>query len=288
VQQRFNSSYQRIPTRPSLAYQFGFTESSGIVTGEGVLDRPDRTGTTLTINADTGVQISQDLDVSTRVSRTTSTTATLGSESQSQIFIFPDVSLKWSGLEKFALFKPVFKYSTANVTYKKESRESGRKGQVDSKQESFFLTPTMTFSFKNDVNSTLGISYKNDKTNNRGSIVENSFWSVTMDFKKDFRGGSGFKLPIPFLSKEVKWTSTLNSNLTISYTRSSGKRYQEGSEIYQPIPLMTSLKISPSLTYNFSRALNGRMFIDYGRSFTESTNQTTTSLRVGVSAVLTF
>jgi hypothetical protein len=109
-----------------------------------------------------------------------------------------------------------------------------------------------------------------------------------VDFKKDFRGGSGFKLPIPFLSKEIKWTSTLNTNLSITYTRASGKRYEEGSEIFQPIPLTTSLKISPSATYNFSRAINGRIFIDYGRAYAESSNQTTTSLRIGISAALTF
>ena len=146
----------------------------------------------------------------------------------------------------------------------------------------------MTFSFKNDINSTLVVSYRNNKTNNRGSIVENSNWSITMDLKKDFRGGSGFKLPIPFLSKEIKWTSTLNSNLSISYTRASGKRYQEGSEIFQPIPMTSKLKVAPSLTYNFSRALNGRLFAEYGRGFAQASNQTTTTLRIGISAVLSF
>jgi hypothetical protein len=288
VQQRFNSSYTRIPTRPSLEYQFGLTESTGIITSDGVIEKPNRSTTSLTINADTGVQLSTDIDISTRASTTLSNTATLGAESETRSMVFPDVSVKWSGIEKFALFKPIFKNSSANITYKRDSRESGRKGQVDTKQESYFITPTMTFSFKNDVNSTLAVSYKNDKTNNRSNIVENSYWSASVDFKKDFRGGSGFKLPIPFLSKEIKWTSTLNTNLSITYTRASGKRYEEGSEIFQPIPLTTSLKISPSATYNFSRAINGRIFIDYGRAYAESSNQTTTSLRIGISAALTF
>ena len=42
------------------------------------------------------------------------------------------------------------------------------------------------------------------------------------------------------------------------------------------------------MTYNFSQALNGRLFIDYGRTYTELTGQTITTVRVGISAVFTF
>ena len=150
------------------------------------------------------------------------------------------------------------------------------------------LSQSMAFTFKNQIKSTLSMAYNKNLTDNRGSISETSNLSVTLDLKKDFRGGSGFRLPIPFLSKKIKWTSTLNSNLNITYTRAGGKRYQIGDEIFQPIPKTTSLSISPNLTYNFSRALNGRFFIDYGRSYAEASEQTTTTLRIGVSAVLNF
>ncbi len=288
LQQRFNSSYTRIPIRPSWQYQMGLTESSGVITSGGVLDKPDRTSTSLSVNLDTGVQLSENIDVSTRFRATFTNSATLGAEAETKSMSFPDISVKWTGIEKFALFRPMFKSSTANVTYKQEKNESGRKGDIDSKRESLTLTPSMTFMFKNGINSTLSVSYRNDMSDNRGSIVENTNWNIALDLKKDFRGGSGFKIPIPFFSKEVKWTSTLNSNLNIVYSRSSGKRYQEGSEIFQPIPMLSTLKVSPSLTYMFSRALNGRFFIDYSRSFAEASNQTTTALRIGVSAVLSF
>jgi hypothetical protein len=288
VQQRFNSSYARIPDRPALAYQFGITESSGIVTSDGELSTPDRTGNSLTLNADTGVQITDDIDVSTRFATTFTEATALGAKSETETRTFPDLSVKWSGIEKFSLFKRLFQYSTANVTYKKEYRESGQKGLVNSRRESFFVTPTLTFGFKNEINSTLGISYRMDKTDNRGNIVENNNWSVALDLKKAFKGGSGFRLPIPFLSKKIKWTSALNSNLTMSYARSSGKRYETGSELYNPIPMTSTLKVSPSFTYNFSRALNGRFFIDYVRAYAQASNQTTTTLRVGISAALTF
>jgi hypothetical protein len=52
--------------------------------------------------------------------------------------------------------------------------------------------------------------------------------------------------------------------------------------------MTTTLKVAPSLTYNFSRALNGRFFAEYGRAFAQASNQTTTTLRIGISAVLSF
>ncbi len=288
VQQRFNSRYTRIPVRPSLAYQFGITESSGIIKSRETLDQPDQRTTNLSISLDSGVQITPDLDIATRYTTNMSNSATQGAESETQGTTWPDVSLKWTGLERFSLFRSLFTYSSANMLYKKQNRETGRKGSVDSRQETVTLSPSMTFTFKNEVNSTLAVSYTSNLTDNRGSITEKSTMSITLDLKKDFRGGSGFKLPIPFFSKEVKWTSTLNSNVNISYSRTGGKRYQEGSELTQPIPGTTGLSISPNLTYTFSRAVNGRLFIDYGRSYAEASDRTTTTLRIGLSAVLSF
>jgi hypothetical protein len=288
VQQRFNSRYTRIPARPSLAYQFGVTESSGIIKSRETLDEPDQTSTNLSISFDTGVQITQDLDVATRFTTNLTNSATQGAESETRASTWPDISLRWSGLERFSLFRPLFTNSSANMLYKKQKRETGRKGTVDSRQETLTLSPSMTFTFKNEVNSTLAVSYTKNLTDNRGSITERSSMTIALDLKKDFRGGSGFRLPIPFFSKEVKWTSTLNSNLNISYSRSGGKSYQAGSELNQPIPGTTGLSISPNLTYTFSRAINGRLFVDYGRSYAEASDRTTTTLRIGLSAVLSF
>jgi hypothetical protein len=288
VQQRFNSIYSRIPARPSYLYQFGLTESAGIITADGPIDKPDRSNTSLTISCDTGVQLTQSIDIAARYTTTMTNSATQGSESESQSTTWPDISVKWVGLEKIGLFRSIFTNSTANLMYKKQSQESGRKGLVDQHKESLAISPSMTFTFKNEINSTLSMSYNKSTSDSRGSVTETGNMTIALDLKKDFRGGAGFKLPIPFLSREVKWKSTLNTNMNISYNRAGGKRYQAGSELFQPIPLTTSLRISPSMTYNFSRALNGRFFVEYGRSYAEATDQTVTTLRIGISAVLTF
>jgi hypothetical protein len=288
VQQRFNSSYSRIPYRPTYLYQFALTPSTGILDRGEMIDKPDRQSTSLSITLVSGVQLTSNIDLSTRFGTTLTNSATQGSETESQTTTWPDLGFKWQGLERLGLFRAIFSSATASATFKQQTTESGRVGTTDTKKSTTTLSPSMMFGFKNGINSTLGASYNKDTTNNRGSITESGSFRVTLDFKKDFRGGTGFKLPIPFFAKEVKWTSTLNSDVRISYSRSSGKRYDEGSELFQPIPMVTSLSVSPGLTYHFSEALNGRFFVDYTRAYAQASDQTTTSLRVGISAVLRF
>lgn len=288
VQHRMNSSYTRIPDRPSLAYQFAFDRSAGIDGPTGALDEPDRSNSGLTISLDSGVQISKDIDITGRYATSLSNSSTQGSETESKSVSWPDFGVRWSGLERLGPFRRIWSASTARLTFKKDSSESGRKGLVDTSKETLAISPALLFTFKNEINSTLSASYNRSSSDQRGNKTETSNMAVTLDLKKDFRGGSGLKLPIPFFRKEIKWQSTLNTNLSITYSRTGGKKFLPGSTEYAPIPITTSLRISPNLTYNFSRALNGRFFIDYARSYAQATDQTITTLMIGISAVLTF
>ena len=82
--------------------------------------------------------------------------------------------------------------------------------------------------------------------------------------------------------------SKLDSSVNMSYSQRGGKRGTGSLDVFEPIPGTNSLRIAPRLTYNFSRALNGAFFIDYSRTFSEATNQTTTLVRVGLNATFTF
>lgn len=288
VQHRMNTSYTRIPDRPSLAYQFAFERSAGIEGATGALDEPDRSNSGLTISLDSGVQITKDIDVTGRYSTMFSYSSTQGSETEARSVTWPDFGVRWSGLERLGPFRRIWSASTARLTFKKDSNESGRKGLVDISRENLAISPALLFTFKNEINSTLTGSYNRSTSDQRGSKTETSSMSVTLDLKKDFRGGSGLKLPIPFFRKEIKWRSTLNTNLSITYSRTGGKKFLPGSTVYEPIPITTSLSVSPNLTYNFSSALNGRFFVDYARSYAQATDQTITSLTIGISAALTF
>jgi hypothetical protein len=90
-----------------------------------------------------------------------------------------------------------------------------------------------------------------------------------------------------FFGKEMKWNNTLETNLALAYTRAGGSRSTLGG-IEEPIPATTSFRVAPTVRYTFSKNVNGSAFIDYSRIFAEATDQTTTTVRVGVTAVIAF
>jgi hypothetical protein len=101
--------------------------------------------------------------------------------------------------------------------------------------------------------------------------------------KKNFRGGGG----IGFFGKKMSWNNNLETDFSIAYSRTGGDRSVLGG-VSEPIPKSTSMRLFPTVRYTFSKNINGSAFIDYGRQFTEATRQTTTTVRVGVTAVVTF
>jgi hypothetical protein len=48
------------------------------------------------------------------------------------------------------------------------------------------------------------------------------------------------------------------------------------------------IRFSPRVAYNFTQALNGAFFIDFSRSYAEQSDQTTTIVRIGLTATFTF
>gem|GEM_PF-1022864 len=285
VTQRRSSNYSRIPGRPDLGYQLGLSSSSGVAG----FDKPERLLEVLGVTLDSGVQVTKDFDVSGRYSRNISDSDFRGNNTRSNNVSWPDVQVRWQGLERIGLMNRYFQTATANLNWKKSRQESGVKGETPiSTRENLQISPAMVLTWKNQMNSNLSVSYNKSTSDTRGAKSETTALGVTLDFRKQFRGGSGFKLPIPLFRKKIHWTGQLDANLSLAYTRTGGKRFAEGTPFSEPIPKTTSLRVSPTLSYNFSQALTGRAFIDYGRAFNETSNQTTTTVRVGVNAIFSF
>ena len=76
--------------------------------------------------------------------------------------------------------------------------------------------------------------------------------------------------------------------MQMGYAQTGGERFQPGSTIAEPIPKTTSLSVDPLVRYTFSRNINGTAFIGYARTFLETTGQTTTTVRLGLTAVVQF
>ena len=294
-QQRFSSNYTRIGGRPSILYQLGLSENSGV---EGVrdgefivFDSPNRAQKVNSFSFDTGIQITRNIDLAGRFSLSLTDNSfrefgtTSVSETNAKATTWPDLNLSWKGLEELGLFRKLFRSTSATLAWQKRSRESGRAGRVLSKNETRTISPAMVFAWKNGLSSNLSAQHTRTAAESQNSFNETTQFSVTADLKYAFEGGRN--LPLPFLRGKIL-RSRLDTNLAMGYTRKGGKRSTGSTGFFVPVPKTTTINVSPRATYSFTRALNGSLFINYSRLFAEATGQTTTVLRVGVDAIFTF
>jgi len=281
IQHRTSSAYLRIPERPDLQYQLGIDSDAGL---EGV-GKPDQRRAQLSFNLDSGVQLSKSLDVQGRYTRATSDQdfRTSG-QTRTLATTWPDLQAKWDGLGTFGPLKPILTAGSLNLNFKQTHQESGQKDQPPvTTNETLAMSPAVDMMWKNQMQTTLSVSYSSSSNDTRGSKSQTNSTAVSLEVKRDFRGGGG----ISFFGKQMSWNNDLETNLSIAYSRSGGDRTTLGG-FSEPIPLSTSWRVSPSARYIFSKNINGSAFIDYGRTFAEATRQTTTTVRVGVTAVVTF
>jgi hypothetical protein len=150
------------------------------------------------------------------------------------------------------------------------------------------MTPALVANWRNGINSTLSYSHDSRVNATHGSKTELTSMNVSIDLKYTFAPGKGLRIPLPFMSKQWKFKSTLDTAVDMSYARNSGLRYSSLYPMPEKLPGTNTLRVSPRMTYNFSRTLNGSLFVDYSRMYSEATNQTTTTVRVGVTAIFTF
>jgi hypothetical protein len=138
--------------------------------------------------------------------------------------------------------------------------------------------------WKNQLNSSLSVSITENTSDTRGSRAITDNFTVGIELRKTFRGGGGIK----FFGKGLDWTNQLEASLQMAYAQSGGERYQPGSSLAEPIPKSTSLSVDPLVRYTFSQNISGTAFVGYARSFLETTGQTTTTVRLGLTAVVQF
>jgi hypothetical protein len=287
IRQRLQSDYSRIPERPSFAYQVGLTDEAGVTELDGSPLQPQRVTKTLSIALDSGTQVTENIDVAARFTNSTATSFFRANNTRTTNRTWPDLNLSWKGLEKMGPFRGLFNSTSANVGLRSTLQESGRGSEVLTARKVKQITPSIVFTWKNRVTTSLNTSFTTNSSETRGSINETSVKSVSVDVKYSFEAGKAIKLPLPFL-RNKKLKGKLDTTMNVGYNTSAGKRSVPGSAFFEPLPGTNSLRVSPRATYSFSRAMNGSLFIDYSRAFSEATNQTTTTIRVGLTAIFAF
>ena len=285
LQHRENTVYLRIPDRPDIEYQLGITTDTGLEVNGEPLDQPDQRTENWSFSLDSSVQLSKTFDVQGRYAHQLTDSDFRANQSRSVNVSWPDIQANWDGLGSFRPLRPIVDNGQLTMSYGKTHQEAGQRNEPPvSTNETLTFTPAVVLAWKNELNSTLNFSYTSNTSETLGSASKSTAGSLGLDLKRNFRTGGGLN----FFGKKMAWKNEMETSLILSYTRSGGERSTPGSSLVEPIPSTTSLRVSPTVRYFFSRTINGSAFVDYSRSFAEQTDQTTTVVRVGVSAVITF
>ncbi len=285
IQHRRNSSYLRVPYRPDWSFQLGLDNNTGILVNGQSIGPPDTRGENFNYNLESGVELRENVDVQGRYTQAITDTDFRANESRSTSTTWPDLQGRWGGLEKLRVLDQSISQGEVRVDWRETQIETGPKNQTPiTTTETFTLTPALVLTWKNELNSALNVSYTTNTSDTRGSKSATTNLSVGMELKKTFRGGGGIKL----FGKGFDWANEMEATLQMAYAQTGGERFQPGSTLPEPIPKTTNLSVDPLVRYTFSRNINGSAFVSYGRAFDQTSGRTTTTVRLGVTAVINF
>jgi hypothetical protein len=290
IQHRLSSSYTRIADRPDLAYRLGATTASGVVVDGEEVDTPDNRREELSYNLNSSVRLmekanGQTIDLQARYAQSTSDSDFRESQQRGSNNTWPDLQLKFDNLHEFGPLKPILAGGELTVDYRETHNESGLRGEPPTVvAETFTLTPSLAFTWKNELTSTLAISLSENSSDTRGARSVTDGLSVTLDLRRNFRAGGGFG----FFGKEINFKNSLETTLSMAYSKKGGERFTPGGNVPEPIPATTDIRVGPRVTYTFNTNINGSAFIDYTRSYAEALDQTISTVRLGVTAVINF
>ncbi len=268
-----NNSYDRVYDRADIMYRLGITNRSGVIGPSGEIENEPRySSKSLKLIMRTGFDLTSNISADLRSSIGTSTTEKVGTKSKTNNITWPDVTVNWQGLEKWSLIKRFIKTSYLTISFKQTKITS-----LGREQSSFNLTPNWNLTWKNDLSTALSLSYNQSSDVNRSQDMWKRNWSANVELRYNIKGSKGFGLPLPFLNKKkLKFKSELNTVMNINYSV---------TESYN-VPAVSSLGISPSMSYRFSESVNGNLTLRYSRTAGGIMN--TVNHEVGMHATASF
>ncbi len=247
------NNYDRLYDRADLLYQMGFTSASGI---DGALSDagsdPLRQSGSVSLDLRTGLDITSNLSANINYSITKRKEEADSRVTETEDLTWPDVNLNWKGLQNWVFLKKHIKTSDITISYiRRNSKRTGRE------TDGYQLNPTWNLAWYNSLTSTVSVSFAKKTTIERNQEMWDRNWSVNLELKYDVKGTQGIGLPMPFLNKKkLRFSSTLNTAVNVIYSK---------TEKYN-IPAISSLSVSPRLTYTFSKNVSGNLTMNYRRS----------------------
>ena len=250
--------------RPSLSYQFGFTDKANVpFSTDPQTARSDGLSTQKNLDLGSALRVSSNINISSlRYSKVENIVSSSGTPTKNVSTTFPDMVLTWSNLEKIKILKRFASSVDYSFNYRRkvDTAEEGLTGRLNKRDITKSFTPlSLKVTFNNRIqtnwswdrvvaeNQALsGVSGGGGKT-----ISTSDAYGVNAAYS--FSAPKGMKLP--FL-KKIKFQSNLNLGLGISIKHNQTK-ISVGEQGFNISADTKEFSLTPSAGYSFSSKVTG-------------------------------
>lgn len=285
---RTQSSYVRLLDKASFWYQTGF--SSDIDSDESRyassnFDRQESLSLSTTTKATK--QISLDLKYTSSDGRREQ----LNSESRTKREDWPDVQVTVSGMERWRLLggggaegDSWLRSSSVSIGYKRSLAVNGYTASVFNPTYTTTIQPRWTLTFPSGLSATLNANLKLDDVKSNGVMTTTKQARYGVTVRHQFAAER-------FLAKLGLYKPGASQNISmdvdLAYQTNRTERDSPGQAEVAPTG-DKRLSLDPRFTYQISRNLSGALRLKYARSRNIATDQTSTTLGLGVEATFVF
>lgn len=285
---RDNSSYVRLLDPASFWYQAGFTRDLDVDPSRYASSGFDSQET---VSLATSTKLTRVLSLDMKYGRTDSRREQVGSESRNLRADWPDLTMSLTGIEKWGLLggggkdgEGWLRSSSLNVGYKRGLTVNNYTATVFNPTLSTTLQPRWSFTFPSGLSATLNANLKWDDTRGNGVLTKASQTRYGLQVRHQFRAER-------FLAKLGLYKPGASQNVTmdvdLSFQSDRTERINPGLEATAPTGTRR-ISLEPRFTYQISRNLTGALRFKYGYNANIATDQTQTTLGLGVEATFVF
>ncbi len=254
-----------LASRPSTAYQLGFTTDPGVPTvvgSTGVTSQIESRTISDNTTIRTGMRLPMDISASLKYNYRSSQQYSTNNTKDTQLS-FPDLTVNWNGLGKYFFFPKLASNVRTNAHYVHEKKKSYQSGDLVTRSKKHDLSPlvSMSIGWKFGLNTDYSTNWRDQKDYRYSTINTSVTHSSEITHKAtasyNLRGSKGIKLPI---FGTIQFENSLQLSLSVQNTSRKNETWSVGYEDdIARTQDISEWSITPSANYSFSRNIQGGM-----------------------------
>lgn len=285
---RTQSTYARLLDPASFWYQAGFTSDLDVDPSRYAASTSNRQES---VSLSTTTKLSRQISLDMKYTSTNGWQEQLGSESRNRREDWPDLQVSVTGIEKWRLLgggRPEgegwFRSSSLNVGYKRSLSVNNFTATVFNPTFTTAFQPRWSFTFPSGLSATLNANLKWDEVRGNGVLTSTTTARYGLQLRHQFRAEQ-------FLAKLGLYkpgaSQNVNMDVDLSYQLDRTDRVNPGLADTAPTGTRR-ISVDPRFSYQISRNLSGAVRFKFGRTSNIATDQTTTTLGLGLEATFVF